>query len=166
MSDALNTMVSVSLLALASLLFYRDYKARSWKGFVFHAVVLIACAGFFRRFYDFWKSSGVVAKGVNVDDKTWPLIILLYLFMLAGMLANYGHRHFSIEKARRGKWDFGLFVAPMFVSPIIFIPLFIEFQKAGSDSGGVISFFMAFQNGFLWKEYFDHKKKRSEGDGS
>ena len=92
MSDALNTMVSVSLLALASLLFYRDYKARSWKGFVFHAVVLIACAGFFRRFYDFWKSSGVVAKGVGVDDKTWPLIILLYLFMLFGMLANYRHR--------------------------------------------------------------------------
>ena len=160
MSNLLNAIISISLLALASLLFYRDYKDGSWRQAVFHAVILMACAGFFWRFYDFWGASPV-AKGVADDIR--PLI-LLYLSMLLGMCANYFHRHFSREKALRKKWDFGLFIAPMFVSPVIFIPLFLEFQKAGAESGGIISFFMAFQNGFLWKEYFDHKKKKSVED--
>ncbi len=54
MSDLLNWLTAVSLLALAGVLFYRDYKAGSGKGFILHAVILLACVAFLWRF--FWLS--------------------------------------------------------------------------------------------------------------
>lgn len=156
MSDLLNWITAISLLALAGVLLYRDYKAKSGKGFILHAVILLAAIAFLWRFYGF-LSTAPVGKGKS--DELY-FIIVLYLFMVLGMLASYAYRHFSRVKAERKHWDFGLFIAPVFVSPIIFIPLLTAFQQVDSDSPRMMMFLVSFQNGFLWKEYFDHKKRK------
>ncbi len=161
MSDLLNWLTAVSLLALAGVLFYRDYKAGSGKGFILHGVILLACVAFLWRFYGFLKTAPV-GKG---DNNEVYFIIVLYVIMVFGMLASYAFQHFSKEKAGRKEWDFGLFLAPVFVSPVIFIPLLTVFQQAGGDSPRMMMFLVAFQNGFLWKEYFDHKRKKVMQDG-
>ena len=162
MSDLLNWITAVSLLALAGVLFYRDYKASSWKGFILHAVILLASIAFLWRFYGFLTPEPM-AKG---DNNEVYFIIVLYLFMVVGMLASYAFQHFSKEKAERKEWDFGLFLAPVFVSPVIFIPLLTAFEQADSNSPRMMMFLVAFQNGFLWKEYFDHKRKKVTQDGT
>ncbi len=162
MSDLLNWITAVSLLALAGVLFYRDYKDRSGKGFILHAVILLACVAFLWRFFGFLTPEPV-ARG---DNNEVYFIIVLYVIMVLGMLASYAFQHFSKEKAERKEWDFGLFLAPVFVSPVIFIPLLTAFQHADSDSPRMMMFLVAFQNGFLWKEYFDHKRKKVTKDGT
>ncbi len=163
MSNILNWITAISLLALAGVLFYRDYKAGSWKGFFLHATVLLACLEFLRRFYGF-LTTAPVSKGESGDDIYF--IIVLYVIMLLGMVANYAYQRFSTEKSERKQWDFGLFLAPVFVSPIIFIPLLTAFQQQNSDSPKMMLFLVAFQNGFLWKEYFDHKRRKVIEDGA
>ena len=160
MSDLLNFIILISLLALAGILFRRDYKAGSWKKFILHAFSLIVCVFFFWGFYGFWTIASE-PKGENYE--AWS-VALLYICMIFGMFANHVYRRLSREKASREKWDFGLFLAPLFVSPIIFIPLHNAISQTASESPGLISFLVAFQNGFLWKEYFDHKRKKTLED--
>ncbi len=162
MSDLLNWLTAASLLALAGVLFYRDYKAKSARGFILHALILLACVAFLWRFFGFLTPEPV-ARG---DNSEVYFIIVLYVIMVLGMLASYAFQHFSKEMAERKEWDFGLFVAPVFVSPVIFIPLLTAFQQAGSDSPRMMMFLVAFQNGFLWKEYFDQKRKKVTQDGT
>ena len=162
MSDLLNWTTAISLLALAGVLFYRDYKAKSAKGFILHGVILLACVAFLWRFFGFLTPEPV-ARG---DNNEVYFIIVLYVIMVLGMLASYAFQHFSKQKAERKEWDIGLFLAPVFVSPVIFIPLLTAFQQADSDSPRMLMFLVAFQNGFLWKEYFDHKRKKVTQDGT
>ena len=162
MSELLNWLTAVSLLALAGVLFYHDYREKSARGFILHALILLACVAFLWRFYGFLKTAPV-GKG---DNNEIYFIIVLYVIMVLGMLASYAFQHFSKEKAERKEWDFGLFLAPVFVSPVIFIPLLTVFQQAGGDSPRMMMFLVAFQNGFLWKEYFDHKRKKVMQDGT
>ena len=162
MSVLLNWITAISMVALGTLLFYRDFKARSGKGGILHAVILLACVAFLWRFFGFLTPEPV-ARG---DNNEVYFIIVLYLLMVLGMLASYAFQHFSKEKAERKEWDFGLFVAPVFVSPVIFIPLLTAFQQADGDSPRMMMFLVAFQNGFLWKEYFDQKRKKVMQDGT
>ena len=101
MSDLLNWITAVSLLALAGVLFYRDYKAKSAKGFILHGVILLACVAFLWRFFGFLKTAPV-GKG---DNNEVYFIIVLYAIMVLGMLASYAFQHFSKEKAERKEWD-------------------------------------------------------------
>ena len=90
MSVLLNWITAISMVALGTLLFYRDYKARSGKGVILHAVILLACVAFLWRFYGFLKTAPV-GKGDN--DEVY-FIIVLYLLMVLGMLASYAfHGH-------------------------------------------------------------------------
>lgn len=106
---------------------------------------------------------GVVGKGAGKD---LAFIIVLYGFMVAGMLANYLYARFSKAKNRRKKFDFGVFISPVLVSPIVFIPLYAAFKDAQIDldlSGGkMMVFLVAFQNGFFWKEFFDNAQKETK----
>ena len=93
MSVLLNWITAISMVALGTLLFYRDYKARSGKGVILHAVILVACVAFLWRFYGFLKTAPV-GKGDN--DEVY-FIIVLYLLMVLGMLASYAFQHFGTE---------------------------------------------------------------------
>jgi hypothetical protein len=87
--------------------------------------------------------------------------------MLLGMLSQYIYTRLEQPKDLRKKFDLGLFLAPIFTSPIIFIPLLSAMQNAEVDlqnltTPKIMIFLVAFENGFFWKELFDHRRKLKE----
>ena len=53
--------------------------------------------------------------------------------MLLGMSAQYAFNRFERPKNKRPEFDWGLFIAPIFASPIIFLPLLAALQTAQID---------------------------------
>lgn len=97
------------------------------------------------------------------DGEPW-FIIVLYLFLLLGMLAQHAYIRFSRPRRRRHKFDVGIFLAPIFASPIIFIPLLATVQSSGIDlyeagTARFMLFLIAFENGFFWKIIFDQRRQ-------
>jgi hypothetical protein len=89
--------------------------------------------------------------------------------MTGGMFAQYLYRYLERPVRYRQKWDWGCFIAPIFASPIVFIPLAAAFQNVDIDLTNprlklpqLMIFLVAFENGFFWKEYFDRKRKQLE----
>lgn len=130
------------------------------------------CIGRLRSFLNYWFAfpfrPAVVAKGGR-NGSDLVLAGALGICMLAGMFAQFLYRHFEREKRYRKQWDWGLFIAPIFASPIVFIPLAASFQNVDIDLTGermtlprLMIFLVAFENGFFWKEYFDRKRKEGE----
>ena len=111
--------------------------------------------------FDFPTSSGLASRGETENDL--PFIFAMYFFLLLGMLAQFGYTRFSQPKRRRRKFDLGLFLAPLFTSPIIFIPLYAAVSAAEADpntpgSARIMLLLVAFENGFLWKLIFDQRR--------
>ena len=92
------------------------------------------------------------------------LIVILYGAMIVGMIAHYLFFHLSRSKKRRRKIDWGNLLAPVLVSPIIFLPLAAVFDSVESypttaDASRLMLFLVAFENGFFWREFFENRKK-------
>ena len=167
MSKEMSSLIALSLagLLLAYGLWVR--KTGEWRPFWLESGALAIFAIVLNILFGFpFPQTGVVAKGPGED---LMLAAALYLCMLLGMFSQYLYRRLEKPKRRRLKWDWGLFVAPVFASPIVFIPLLAAFQDAGIDlkrltSPRLMIFFVAFQNGFFWKEFFDSKQKEERGE--
>ena len=162
MSGLLSILTNISVGGLLVISIYRYTKYRKIRSFVFQ--LFLICLGFVFLYKFFYISDRVVAKG---DEIEIPFMIVLYLFMLMGMFANYAYSRFSKIKTKRKEFDFGLFIAPVFASPIIFIPLMAAFQNASLNlqtltTAKLMVFLVAFQNGFFWKEYFDNIQREKE----
>jgi hypothetical protein len=89
------------------------------------------------------------AKGGGSDMGTLQ-IVGLYIAMILGMPAHYLYNRLSQPLARRPSFDLGVFIAPIFLSPMVFIPLFetlkaAEFKRQAS----LMSLLVAFENGFF-----------------
>ena len=84
----------------------------------------------------------------------WGLIALLYLSMLAGMASQYFYL-----KTERTRFRWSVFIKPALVSPVIFLPLLAGLQDHLDDGpwnlARLMLLFVAFQNGFVWKTFFD-----------
>lgn len=102
------------------------------------------------------------AKGGTDWQDVYP-IAGLYCAMILGMLAQYLHAHFSRPARTKREFDFGAFIAPIFLSPIVFIPLF-ETLKTGQQSAraSVMTLLIAFENGFFFKNYMDQRGSQHE----
>lgn len=103
-----------------------------------------------------------IAKSGSLQETLF--IVALYLFMTFGMLSHYMYTYFIREKAQRTKFDLGVFLAPIFTSPIIFIPLLGAFQQANVDlqenaAAKYMIFLVAYENGFFWREFFKNRQK-------
>src|SRR5579864_6330500 len=59
------------------------------------------------------------AKGPETDVR--PLVLALFLCMLLGMGAEYLY-HYLDSKPEQRKFDWGSFVKPFLVSPLVFVP--------------------------------------------
>ena len=110
----------------------------------------------------FYQPEVPVARGGNGNDIYF--VIVLYFFMILGMLAHNLFTRFSRPKQQRREFDLGMFFAPVFASPIIFIPLLSALQNANIDlrdltTAKFMVFLVAFENGFFWKEYFDNRRQ-------
>lgn len=104
----------------------------------------------------------ITARGTP-DGELW-FLIALYGCLLLGMLAQHVYIRFSRPRRRRHKLDVGLFLAPVFASPIVFIPLLAVVQAAGVDlyqahAARLMLFLIAFENGFFWKTIFDQRRE-------
>jgi hypothetical protein len=163
MSPEMNILVGFSMAGLLLVSALRARKANEWRPLIALALGLAAFALFLNRQFGF-PVTRLVAMGPQQDLALWAA---LYLCMLAGMFAQYAYRHFERPQRHRTKWDGGLFIAPAFASPIIFVPLATSFISTGFDftkptAAKFMIFLVAFQNGFFWKEFFDLKRKAAE----
>jgi hypothetical protein len=110
----------------------------------------------------FQTASTVQPKGVDSSGKAF--VIILYICMLVGMGFHSLYVRLMKPAPTRQPFDFGTFIAPVFASPIVFIPLLGAFQNADVDLASLtlpkyMIFFVAFQNGFFWKEIVDNRNK-------
>jgi hypothetical protein len=165
MAKELTALVSVSIagLLLASGLWAR--RTGEWRSFLVGTGALIMFAAFLNRVFGFPFPPAVVTKGSGGD---LMLASALYLCMVLGMFAQYGYHRLERPAQRRVKWDWGPIIAPVLASPIVFIPLLAAFQGAGIDlkqltAPRLMIFFVAFQNGFFWRDFFDRKMKQKVG---
>jgi hypothetical protein len=95
------------------------------------------------------------------------LIFWLYLSMLAGMLAHYGYVSLERPRGRRRKFDLGVFLAPIFVSPIVFLPLASVLEATDpiqANASRLVLFLVSFENGFFWREFFDNRSRARSGE--
>ena len=157
----LNCLVAGSMAALILLGVLWARKGHRWRSFWAGFVALAVFAVFLNRLLAF-PFAPAVAKG----SQDLTLAVALYVCMLGGMLAQYIYRRFEKPSGERAAWDWGLFVAPAFASPIVFIPLLAAFQAAEVKldeltAPRLMIFFVAFQNGFFWKDFFERKQKES-----
>lgn len=150
---------ALGLLVLAGRSLLASYNLRRF--LVQLAVIALSSLVFFQLFQ---PGSGATAK-TNTRSEAW-FMLLLFLSMVAGMASHYCYHLLSEGKQRRPAFDLGLLIAPVFASPIVFLPLFTAFQNADFDKTheGVARLsllFVAFQNGFFWKDYFDNHHKQT-----
>lgn len=165
MSGLMTLLIGLSLTVLVALAIFRLAQNKNWRIFLVQMLVLALCFWFLHALFNF----PVVAPKPRGPQDVY-LVIILYVCMLLGMVAHYAYTRFEQPQRKRPKFDFGLFVAPIFASPIIFIPLLAALQNADIDLTQLtvpktIVFFVAFENGFFWKEYFDHRRQqKAEGE--
>ena len=161
MSPFMTILTILSMAGLLTISIYKCLKSKNLKIFIIQIVIILLA---FSVLYFIFYSKGIpTSRGAGSDDIY--LVIVLYFFMLLGMLAQYLYNRFEQPKSQRKEFDFGLFIAPIFASPIIFIPLLAALQNAEIDLKNLtvvksMIFFVAFENGFFWKEYFDHRRQQ------
>ncbi len=158
----LTIVVGVSLLGLVVLLALSARNTGRWRALAIELIAIAAFAVFLNRLFGFPSSpTGIVAMGKSDD---FLLAGALFISMLAGMISQFLYRRFERPQRLRPNWDWGMFIAPVFASPIVFIPLLAAFQNANIDlkeltAPRLMIFFVAYQNGFFWKEFFDRKQR-------
>ena len=169
MSALLTFLAGLSLLGLFAIALYKALRFKTWRVFAFHLVILVVCFGFLYALFDFPFVDELTSRGSGENEIY--LVILLYFFMILGMACQAFYVHFEQprKKRKKKKFDFGSFVAPVFASPIVFIPLMAAMQNADIDLSELtlprmMVFFVAFENGFFWKDLIDHRRKEQFGD--
>jgi hypothetical protein len=163
MSPVMTYLTIVSFCGLLILIIFYFFKNRRWQPSLIQLVLLVIA--FLFIYFLFISPKQVTQRGESSQDIYF--VIVLYVFMLVGMLAQYIYARLEQPKAVRPNFDLGLFLAPIFTSPIIFIPLLSAMQNANIDfknltTPRIMVFLVAFENGFFWKELFDHRRKLKE----
>jgi hypothetical protein len=152
----------VSLFCLAILSGVEFRRAKNIRALALALVTLALCGTAY--YYAFHSHPFLQEKGSQSSESAF--IIALYLCMLLGMLCHYLFALFVTPKEHRAPFDFPSFLAPIFASPIVFIPLLGALQSGPIDLAELtvqktMVFLVAFQNGFFWKELFDNQKRKA-----
>jgi hypothetical protein len=103
------------------------------------------------------------APGRGGNYVEWVLVVVLYMAMILGMLAHYAYVRFQRQRGRRRKFDIGVFLAPVFISPIVFLPIASVLQateEVQASASHFMLFLVAFENGFFWREFFENRLTR------
>ena len=162
MSPESNLLITISMVGLLLVSGLWARKTRDWRMFFALAIGIAAYGVFLNRLFGFPRAP-TVAMGLRED---LPFFAALYICMLLGMFAQYAYRYFERPRRNRMKWDWGLLIAPVFASPIVFVPLATSFTSAGLNletltAARLMIFFVAFQNGFFWKDFYDLQRKEA-----
>ena len=163
MESAMNMCFGLSLLGLLVISIYSFSKTRSVHSLSVYIILLGGCAAVF--FVYFQPDNELSPRGGQ--GNLYLFIIVLYAFMILGMLFHHLYHYFLKPKKTRDPFDLGLFIAPVFASPIVFIPMLSAFQNADIDLANLtlpkfMVFFVAFENGFFWREIFENRRKEKQ----
>jgi hypothetical protein len=153
--------ISLAGLVVLALLGFRESK--SIGRLIFWLAALALCGGIY--FFLFQKAYDLQPKGAQPNQTAF--VIVLYLCMVAGMACHYFYAIFLLPKRKRPSFDLGGLLAPMFASPLVFIPLLGSFQNTEVDLAQLtlpkfMVFLVAFENGFFWKEVFENRRKEQK----
>ncbi len=123
---------------------------RSFKRFLIEAIILVCFFIILNVATGFPASSSRQAFG-GVS----PLIAISIMFVCT-ILGIIGHYFFYFE----GKFSLRTFLKPLFISPIVLLPLIGSVQGTSNlESIQMISFaILSFQNGFFWKVVIERAK--------
>jgi hypothetical protein len=163
MSESLNLITAIAFVGLVLFWLFLDVRSRAWNSLGLELFGTALVALLLNRLFGFPFASHTAAKGTS-DELVMSLA--LFICMVLGMLSQHLYDRFGRSKANRSPWDWGTLLAPIFVSPIVYIPLLASFESSGLNlsnftSARLMIFLVAFQNGFFWKDFFDRKKTRS-----
>ena len=87
-------------------------------------------------------------------------IIAIGIMFVCTILGIVGHYFFNLK----GRFSWRTFLKPLIISPIVLLPLIGSVQGTSDiENIQLISFgFLAFQNGFFWKEVLEHAKFQTQ----
>ncbi|TKJ40367.1 hypothetical protein CEE37_08550 [candidate division LCP-89 bacterium B3_LCP] len=159
MSQWLTIILSISLLGFFISTLYINVKAGRWKTLIIHVVILGVIILILNRVFKFPQIITTMGPGQETI-----IIIFCYICMVIGMSAQYLYQQAQSDNDRI-KIKMAPLLMPIFVSPIVFIPLLAIIQDIPMGSGALTKsrlmlYFIAFQNGFFWKEIFEKQRQR------
>jgi hypothetical protein len=165
MNTWMTALVGLCLGMMLALAIYRAVKEGSWRNFAAGCLALVAISLFLHVVFGFPTPSKTISKAASSD---LAVATALFVCMVLGMAAQFIYNYLVVPKAQRKPFDLGLFVAPIFASPIVFIPLVAALQNADIDLTTLtiprmMVFLVAFQNGFFWKDFFDRQQRELFG---
>jgi drug/metabolite transporter (DMT)-like permease len=159
MSRALATVLMLSVLGLLMNLIYVDLVASRRKRFGPSTLLLLVAAAIYASAF----SSDIESKGAVQESVA---VVFCYLSMVLGMVAQYcyGQAERGAEKLTFKPMEF---LMPIFASPIVFIPLLTitaDIALSGAfTKSKLMVYFVAFQNGFFWKSFFERRRREMVG---
>jgi hypothetical protein len=126
--------------------------SRAVKRFVVQAVILLGVILLLRLITGFPKITTAFG-GVS------PVIAIGIMFVCT-VLGIAAHYFFHLK----GRFSWRTFLKPLIISPIVLLPLIGSVQGTSDiETIQLISFgFLAFQNGFFWKEVLEHAKVQTQ----
>jgi hypothetical protein len=156
MSDLLAVILVFSLVLLVLELAYRTVMRG---GSLLPRTMVVLAAG--------WVVYAVAPSAMQTRGSSDEIvaIVLCYLSMVFGMMAEYGYAQ-AERGNKRLEFDFMSFLMPIFASPIVFIPLLTLTSEVAM--GGAFTrpklmvYLVAFQNGFFWKSFFEQRRAESK----
>lgn len=122
---------------------------RSWKYFIIEASILIIVIIVLYLTTGFPTTIRQPFGGIS------PVLAIAIMFVCT--ILGIASRYFFYQK---GNFSWRSFLKPMFISPIVLLPLLGSVQGVSSfESIQLISFgILAFQNGFFWNAVLEHTK--------
>jgi hypothetical protein len=134
-----------ALIIIIELIIFRDIKK-----FVYQTVILVAVIVFLKLTAGF-PATRVAFGGVSP-------VIAIGIMLVCTLFGVAAHYIYYME----GKFIWRTFLKPLVISPIVLLPLIGSVQGSpGLEPVQMISFgVLAFQNGFFWKEVFEHAKSK------
>jgi len=169
MSTLITVLLACCLVGLLIGIFYRNIRARRWRRLILQCIVLSIVVLLLNIWFGFPRI--LETKGAG-EERIAEIIavVLCYVCMVAGMVAQY---FFSQGQQGRTKFTFEIvpFLMPIFASPIIFIPLLTlllrDSQMTGAlEKSKLMVYFVAFQNGFFWKDMFERQRGKGGSYGT
>lgn len=154
-------ITAFSLIAISLVLFISSVQRRAF-GQLLLIIPICLVVFLLHEFFGFDPiHSDLISKGA--DDFTCVPYFVLYISMILGMLSEYLYARFRSPRRLRSKFDMGVFLSPILISPILFVPLYETLSNVVTPSKATgMLVLVAFENGFFFKGYFDQRRALHE----
>lgn len=161
MSYYSSLLVTISIVGVLFIIIHQLFKKKNTRLFIISICALMLIVTYLHKY--FYSIDLLASKGDGNENELLYLIVL-FIFMILGMVSQYLFSRFNQPKKDRSDFDWGIFIAPIFTSPIVFIPLYTIISNSSIDSSNFDSakymiFLVAFENGFFWKGFLDNQKR-------